>query len=132
MIFSYRPTMRIQLSRRAWFATIAAAILVTSGCAVAADNPPAAAPSDNLSSSHEDIDRNKIERAEPGKEWWRDVVARFPNCATLTDGCQSCVPHDDSLTCSNPGIACTRTEWRCSAEIKPEPPPKDEKAAPKQ
>jgi len=99
---------------RARLAIIALALAMTSG-ARAADDAPAAAPSDNLSSSHEDIDRSKIDRAEPGKEWWRDVVARFPNCATLTDGCQSCVPHADSLTCSNPGIACTRSDWRCSA-----------------
>jgi hypothetical protein len=132
MSFSSGPMMRTQAARRAWFAIIAAAILVTSGSAVAADNPPASPPTDDLSSSHSDVDRTKIERAEPGKEWWRDVVARFPNCSSLTDGCQSCVPHADSLTCSNPGIACTRTEWHCSAEIKPEPPPTDAKPAPKQ
>ena len=28
---------------------------------------------------------------------WRDVVARFPDCSTLTDGCQSCVPKDDGF-----------------------------------
>ncbi len=114
------------------FASVALALAVASSAAHAADNPPAPAPSDNLSSSHGDIDRTPIERAEPGKEWWRDVVARFPNCATLTDGCQSCVPHADSLTCSNPGIACTRSEWRCSAELKPEPQPKDDAPATKQ
>src|SRR5258708_4824991 len=112
--------MRIQISRRARLAIIAAAIAMTSaGAAVAADNPPATPHTDDPSSSHSDIDRTKIERAEPGKEWWRDVVARFPNCATLTDGCQSCVPNGDTLTCSNPGIACTRGEWRCSAEKQP-------------
>ena len=100
--------------------------------ALAADNPAAPAPSDNLSSSHGDIDRTRIERAEPGKEWWRDIVARFPNCATLTDGCQSCVPHADSVTCSNPGIACTRSDWRCSAEKQMEPQPKEETPGPKQ
>lgn len=114
------------------FASVALALAVASSAAHAADNPPAPAPSDNLSSSHGDIDRTPIERAEPGKEWWRDVVARFPNCATLTDGCQSCVPHADSLTCSNPGIACKRSEWRCSAELKPEPQPKDDAPATKQ
>jgi hypothetical protein len=124
--------MRIQIPRRARLAIIAAAVLMTSDGADAANNPPAAISSDNLSSSHGDIDRTPIERAEPGKEWWRDVIARFPNCATLTDGCQSCVPHDDSLTCSNPGIACTGGEWRCSAEVKPEPEPKDEKPVTKQ
>ena len=107
-------------------AVVALALATISCTALAADNPPATAPSDNLPSSHEDIDRSKVDRAEPGKEWWRDVVARFPNCATLTDGCQSCVPHADSLTCSNPGIACTRTEWRCSAEIVPQAEPKTE------
>jgi hypothetical protein len=117
---------------RVWLAIAALALVVSSDNVLAADNPPAAAPSDNLSSSHADIDRVPIEPAEPGKEWWRDVVARFPNCATLSDGCQSCVPHADSLTCSNPGIACTRSEWRCSAEIKPEPPRKTETPAPKQ
>ena len=122
--------MRIQTSLRARLASIAVVIATTWGGAVAADEPSATTPKDDLSSSHGDIDRTKIERADPGKEWWRDVIARFPNCATLTDGCQSCVPDGDSLTCSNPGIACTRTEWRCSAEAKPEPPPKDEKPAP--
>jgi len=63
------------------------------------------------SSSHSDIDRTRIEarRARP-RNGGRDVVAHFPNCATLTDGCQSCVPNGDTLTCSNPGIACTRGE----------------------
>jgi hypothetical protein len=117
---------------RVWLVIAALAFAMSSDSTLAADSPPAAAPSDNLSSSHGDIDRTTIEHAEPGKEWWRDVVARFPNCATLTDGCQSCVPHADSLTCSNPGIACTRSEWRCSEEIKPQPPPNDEKTAPKQ
>lgn len=98
--------------------------------ALAADAPPPASQSDDLSSSHGDIDRTKVDRAEPGKEWWRNVVARFPGCSTLTDGCQSCVPNGDNLTCSNPGIACTRSEWRCSAEIKAEPQPKDEQPAP--
>lgn len=122
--------MRIQIPLRARLASIAVVIAITSGGAFAADDPPpATTQTDDLSSSHGDIDRTKIERADPGKEWWRDVIARFPNCATLTDGCQSCVPHDDSLACSNPGIACTRTEWRCSAEARPEPPPKDGKPA---
>ena len=110
-------------------ATAVALALMTVG-AVAADAPPPASQSDDLSSSHGDIDRTKVDRAEPGKEWWRDVVAHFPNCTTLTDGCQSCVPNGDRLTCSNPGIACTRREWHCSAETKPEPESKDEKPAP--
>jgi len=116
---------------------LAGALFLMTACASAADNPTPATPkTDDLSTSHDDIDRGKIERAQPGKEWWRDVVARFPNCATLTDGCQSCVPNGDTLTCSNPGIACTRTEWRCSAEALPQgklqtdPAAKD--AAPKQ
>lgn len=106
-------------------AIVAALTMVTAG-AIAADKPvPASRPTTNdLTTSHGDIDRAKVQRAGPGKEWWRDVVARFPNCATLTDGCQSCVPGGDTLTCSNPGIACTRTEWRCSAELKPAPEPK--------
>ncbi len=122
--------MRMRVPWRARFAVIATAILMTTSGAVAADNPSPSPPADDLSTSHGDIDRSKVERAEPGKEWWRDVVARFPNCATLTDGCQSCVPNGDSLTCSNPGIACTRTEWRCSEEKKPPPQP-DEKPAEK-
>ncbi len=121
--------MGIQRSLRGMLATVAALTLMTVG-ALAADAARPASQSDDLSSSHGDIDRAKIERAEPGKEWWRDVIARFPNCATLTDGCQSCVPDGNSLTCSSPGIACTRSEWRCSAEIKQEPQPKDEKPAP--
>jgi hypothetical protein len=121
--------MRIQPSLRMTIATAAALALMTVR-ALAADASPPASQSDDLSSSHDDIDHAKVEPAEPGKEWWRDVIARFPNCATLTDGCQSCVPDGNSLTCSNPGIACTRGEWRCSAEIKQEPQPKDEKPAP--
>ncbi len=109
-------------------AIIALALAMTSGAVRAADDTPAAVPSDNLSSSHGDIDRSKIDSAEPGKEWWRDVVAHFPNCATLTDGCQSCVPHADGLACSNPGIACTRSEWRCSKNAKSDS--SDEKPAP--
>jgi hypothetical protein len=109
--------MCIQEPRRRGLAIIALAVAIMSGRVLAADNPPpATTQTDDLSSSHGDIDHTTIERAEPGKEWWRDVVARFPNCATLTDGCQSCVPDGDTLTCSNPGIACTRGEWRCSAE----------------
>jgi hypothetical protein len=111
--------MRIETPLRAKLVVMAAAIAITSGAHAADKAPPATTHKDDLSSSHGDIDRTKIERAEPGKEWWRDVVARFPNCATLTDGCQSCVPDGNSLTCSNPGIACTRGEWRCSAESKP-------------
>jgi len=122
---------------------VAALTLVTVG-AVAADKPvpktvPTSPPTaDDLTTSHRDIGRTRIERAEPGKEWWRAVVARFPNCATLTDGCQSCVPNGDTLTCSNPGIACTRTEWRCSGESQPQEKPetnpaaKDAAPAPKQ
>jgi hypothetical protein len=127
-----RPAFRVALAMAAAFALVAANAFAT-------DNPPpATTQTDNLPSSHSDIDRSKIERAEPGKEWWRDVVARFPNCTALTDGCQSCVPNGDTLTCSNPGIACTRTEWRCSAEIKPlaepktESPARDATPAPKQ
>jgi hypothetical protein len=117
-------------SRRIALAVATACALILTG-AFAADNPPPATPTtDDLSSSHGDIDHSKIERAAPGKEWWRDVVARFPNCATLTDGCQSCVPGGDTLTCSNPGIACTRTEWRCSGEIKPQDKPESDPAAP--
>src|SRR5436305_1078207 len=98
-----------------------------------ADNPPLdKPPADDMSSSHGDIDKTKTERAEPGKEWWRDVVARFPGCSTLSDGCQSCVPKDDGLTCSNPGIACTRTEWRCSAPADQKADPQDDKTAPKE
>ena len=122
--------MRIQRPRRMRVAIVALAIAITSGRALGADNPsPATTQADDLSSSHGDIDHTTIERAEPGKEWWWDVIAHFPNCATLTDGCQSCVPDGNTLTCSNPGIACTRSEWRCSAEIKPETQPKDEKPA---
>ena len=119
---------------------IVAALTMLTTAAVAADMPvPTSRPAaDDLTTSHRDIDRSKVERAEPGKEWWRSVVARFPNCGTLTDGCQSCVPNGDTLTCSNPGIACTRTEWRCSAEITPQAEPKtgpatnDTAPAPKQ
>lgn len=117
---------------RTRFAVVALVLATISRTALAADNPPASPPNDDLSSSHSDVDRTKIERAEPGKEWWRDIVVRFPNCATLTDGCQSCVPHDDGLTCSNPGIACTRSEWRCSAETKSGLQPNNEAPAPKQ
>jgi len=113
--------MRIPVLRRAKLAITVVAIAATSAGAVAADNPPGSPPADDLSSSHGDIDRARIAPTEPGKEWWRDVVARFPNCATLTDGCQSCVPSGDRLTCANPGIACTRGEWRCSAEKQPNP-----------
>src|SRR5947209_11731822 len=117
--------MTSRASPRTKLAIVAALTMVTAG-AIAADKPvPTSRPTaDDRTTSHGDIDRAKVQRAEPGKEWWRDVVARFPNCATLTDGCQSCVPGGDMLTCSNPGIACTRTEWRCSAEIKPAPEPK--------
>jgi hypothetical protein len=112
-------------SLRIKLATVIAVLTMTTVGALAADKPvPAGPPAGDLSSSHSDIDRSKIAPAEPGKEWWRAVVARFPNCASLTDGCQSCVPNGDSLTCSNPGIACTRTEWRCSAEKQPNPPDK--------
>ena len=123
MILSYPVRMEL--------AIVCALTMVMVG-ALAADKPvPESRPSaDDLSASHRDIDRTKVQPAEPGKEWWRDVVARFPNCATLTDGCRSCVPNGETLTCSNPGIACTRTEWRCSAENKPEQP-KDEKPGPK-
>ena len=118
-----QPAFRVALAMAAAFALIAAG-------AFAADNPPPeTTQTDNLSSSHSDIDRSKIERAEPGKEWWRDIVARFPNCATLTDGCQSCVPNGDTLTCANRGIACTRAEWRCSADIRPQAEPKTESPA---
>lgn len=126
-----------QLARGVVFAMATATVLIAR-TTFAADNPPAPTQTDDLSSSHGDVDRSKIERAEPGKEWWRDVVARFPNCATLTDGCQSCVPNGDALTCSNPGIACTRTDWRCSVEVKPQAEPrtdsptKDTAPAPKQ
>lgn len=121
--------MTSHTSSRSRLLIVAALTMVTVG-AVAADKPvPTGAPAaDDLATSHRDIDRTKTERAAPGKEWWRDVVARFPNCATLTDGCQSCVPNGDTLTCSNPGIACTRTEWRCSGEIKPAPEPKADPA----
>ena len=119
---------------------LVAALMTVTVAAVAADIPVPTSPpaADDLTTSHRDIDRSKIERAQPGKEWWRAVVARFPNCATLTDGCQSCVPSGDTLTCSNPGIACTRTEWRCSGETAPEarptndPASKDAAPAPKQ
>jgi hypothetical protein len=80
---------------------------------------------DDLSSSHRDIDAAKIERAPPGQEWWREMVQRFPACAVLTDGCQSCVNAGDTITCSNPGIACLRGEWRCAksgAENQKNPP----------
>jgi hypothetical protein len=129
-IISRELMMRRQRSLRALLVT-AAALAVVAGGALAADDAPPASRSDDLSSSHGEIDRTKIDRAGPGKEWWRDVVARFPNCATLTDGCQSCVPNGETLTCSNPGIACTRTEWRCSAERPLQAQPKDEKPAPK-
>jgi len=121
-------TSRVSLRKK--LAIVAALTMVTAS-AVAADKPvPTSRPSaDDLTASHGDIDRARVQRAKPGKEWWRDVVARFPNCATLTDGCQSCVPNGDTLTCSNPGIACTRTEWRCSAEIKPAPEPKADPAS---
>lgn len=112
--------------------TLAAlAIALATAPSRAADDPPPAKPADDPSSSHNDIDTTKIERAEPGKEWWREVVARFPGCSTLTDGCRSCVPDGDSLTCSNPGIACTRGEWRCSAPAEPKAEPQDDKTAPK-
>lgn len=125
--------------RRCGVLALAAALFLMAGSGFAADDPPPATPkTDDLSSSHGDIDRSKIERAAPGKEWWRDIVARFPNCATLTDGCQSCVPGGDTLTCSNPGIACTRAEWRCSGEVQPDAKPtsdpanKDAAPAPRQ
>jgi len=122
--------MTSRASLRKKLAIVAALTMVTAS-AVAADKPvPTSRPSaDDLTTSHGDIDRARVQRAKPGKEWWRDVVARFPNGATLTDGCQSCVPNGDTLTCSNPGIACTRTEWRCSAEIKPAPEPKADPAS---
>jgi hypothetical protein len=133
MIFGADQTMSMRYRVPIKLAMGAVVLTAATIGALAADKPvPESPPAGDLSSSHRDIDKTKVAPAEPGKEWWRDVVARFPNCATLTDGCQSCVPHSDSLTCSNPGIACTRTEWRCSAEIKPEPPPKNEKPAPKQ
>jgi len=119
--------MRAQRTGGMTFAMIAA-LAVTLVAAPAADNsPPANAPTDNLPSSQTDIDHTRIERAEPGKEWWRAVVARFPDCATLTDGCQSCVPHGDELTCSNPGIACTRGDWRCSEDKPASAAPVDKK-----
>ena len=113
-----RSHSSLSLIRRA---ILVLALVVPLASARAADNQPApSAQSDDLSSSHGDIGKTTIERAEPGKEWWRDVVARFPGCKTLTDGCQSCVPEGDAFTCSNPGIACTRGEWRCIVETRPD------------
>jgi hypothetical protein len=119
--------MRVQRSFAMTFAIIAALVVLSAAALAADDSSPAKAPADNLPSSQTDIDNTKIDRAEPGKEWWRDVVARFPNCATLTDGCQSCVPHGDGLTCANPGIACIRSDWRCSEEKPPTTTPADKK-----
>jgi hypothetical protein len=128
--------MMFQRLRRVALGIAAAFFLITPGAFAADNTPPAPPQTDDLSSSHGDIDHTRIERAEPGKEWWRDVIARFPNCATLTDGCQSCVPSGDTLTCSNPGIACTRSEWRCSGESQPREKPETDSsakdAAPKQ
>jgi hypothetical protein len=113
-----------------WIALAGSTAFVLWGFGAFAADIPVGTPKqkDDLPSSHSDIDHSKIERAKPGKEWWRDVVARLPNCATLTDGCQSCMPNGDTLTCSNPGIACTRTEWRCSAERQPQAEPKPDPA----
>jgi hypothetical protein len=121
-------TMRDPSLLRIRLAVAAIALAMSSAPTCAADNEPApTTQSDDLASGHSDIDKSKIDRVEPGNEWWRDVVAHFPGCTTLTDGCQSCLPQGDAFTCANPGIACLRGEWRCATEAKTG----DEKTSPK-
>lgn len=54
-----------------------------------------------------------------GKEVVADdsIQARFdrdPACTEMTDGCQVCRRHvEGKAGCSNPGIACQPSGWRC-------------------
>lgn len=119
-----RLVMERATRRPGWRAVLALAVAVTVQTAFAEDGarssdaPDRQSQQDDLVGSHKDIERNKP-TAAPGQEWWRDVVARFPNCRAASDDCQTCAKDGAALTCSTPAIACVRGEWHCTREGEP-------------
>jgi hypothetical protein len=104
--------MRSRLLHALVLALVLALGLAFTAFAAAADQPQ----HDELPDASRDLDTLQPKAADPGEEWWRDVIHRFPTCSSLTDGCQACARNGETLTCSTPAIACVRGEWRCASE----------------
>ena len=52
--------------------------------------------------------------AKPAKQGRTTEFGPLKNCALVTHNCELCsVGQGGHLSCSNAGIACVPTEWRC-------------------